>query len=45
MGSAAITGVGLGGKPDETVIVEVDTEGVNTGQEDIETEVKLGLVD
>ena len=44
-GSGRVAGVGLGGKPDQAIIVEVDTQRVDAGDQHIETQVKLGPVD
>ena len=41
----ALVSVLVGSKPDEAVIIEVDTEGVHTGHQDVKSQVKLGLVD
>ena len=35
----------VGGESDQTVVIEVDTEWVHTGDENIKSQVKLGLVD
>ena len=40
----ALVGVLIGGEPDQAVIIEVDTERVQAGNQDIEPQVKLGLV-
>ena len=35
----------IGGESDQTVVIEVDTEWVHTGDEHVKSQVKLGLVD
>ena len=41
----ALVGVLVGCEPDQSVIIEVDSEGVHAGHQDVESQVKLGLVD
>ena len=41
----AFVGVFVGGEPDEAVVVEVQPQGVDAGDQQVQTEVELGLVD
>ena len=40
----ALVGVLVGGEPHEAVVIEVQPQGVNRGHQQIQAEVKLGLV-
>ena len=42
---AGVVGVGLGGKPDQAVPVDVDSEGVEAGDEHVQPHVELVAVD
>ena len=40
----ALIGVLVGGKPDQTIIIKIESQRIDASNQKIQTEVKLGLV-